>query len=163
MNKYRLLYDDFLQYFDVEEIVSDEFFKQHGHRGPYFALSHFDPRLLEVMLWVRTSLKKKITINNWKWGGRFSQRGLRDNLQQLVKSATAKQRVYLSGHVLAMAFDFDVDGMTAEEVRYWLVQNAAACPHPIRLERKLNGKQISWVHLDVKADPKNSHVYEFDI
>ena len=157
------LYDKFLEYFDVEEIVSDELMTQHGAKGNYFILSHFDPRLLEVMVWIRESLNKPITINNWKWGGPFSQRGLRDNVQTLVQNNTKRNRVYLSGHVLGLAFDFDVEGMTAIEVREWLVANASLCPHPIRLERNLKGKPISWVHLDVKNDPKNSKVYLFDV
>lgn len=157
------LYKDFLKYFSVEEIVSDELFSQHGHKGSNFILSHFDPRLLEVMVWVRTTLDLPITINNWKWGGSFSQRGLRDNLQELVERQTGRGRVYLSGHVLGMAFDFDVKGMTAYGVRDWLLKHSEDCPHYIRLENKLNGKQISWVHLDVKYDPKNPKVYLFNI
>lgn len=157
------LYDRFLKYFSVKEIVSDEVFEQYGGRGDYFILSHFDPRLLEVMVWLREALAKPITINNWGWGGSLSQRGLRDNLQDLVQKRTKKGRAYLSGHALGMAFDFDVEGLTAEGVRGWLVKESENCPHPIRLENKLNGKQISWVHLDVKYDPKNPKVYLFNI
>lgn len=156
----KILYDKFLEFFDIEEIVSPLCYNTYKHKGPYFFLSHFDPRLLQTMLVIRTLIGKPITINNWKWGGNFDERGLRDNLTDLVKK---QKSVYLSGHVLAMAFDFDVEGMTAEEVRQWLQDNAHILPYRIRLEHKIKGKPITWVHLDVKDEPKNPKVYLFNI
>jgi hypothetical protein len=74
-----------------------------------------------------------------------------------------KGRMYLSAHVMGRAIDFDVKGMTAEQVRLWLVEVEDILPYKIRLENKMNGKQISWVHLDVYWNEKNNHVYLFNI
>lgn len=154
------LYDKFLKYFRVEEILSPQAYEAFKGYSNYFILSRFDPRLLEVMVFIREELDQPIRINDWLWGGPFQERGWRDHLTRIVKNKT---KVYFSGHVLGMAFDFDVEDMTAVEVRNWLVKNADRLPHKIRLENLLNGKPISWVHLDVCNEPKNPKVYLFDI
>lgn len=157
------LYERILKFFQPYELVSDEAWEAYKHKGSEFFLSHFDPRLLIVILWIRETLGIKITINNWYWGGIFSQRGLRDNLQNIVKSVTKKGVVYFSGHPLGMAFDYDVDGVSAPDHRDWLESKADECPFPIRLENKKDGKEINWNHLDVKCEPKNPNVYRFNI
>lgn len=157
------LYDQFLNYFRIEELVSPDAFHKYKHHGDYFFLSRFDKRLIENMLWIRETLGVSITINTWYWGGRFSQRGLRDSSTNMMKKRAAKNDAWLSAHALAMGMDYDVEGQTAEEHREWLKERDILLPHPIRLERKFKGKQISWVHLDVCDDPKNPRVYEFDV
>lgn len=159
----RELYDRLLQYFDVRELVSPKAYRSFQHRGDYFFLSRFDRRLLVVILWIRETTGRKIYVNNWAWGGRFDERGLRDNLTSIVLDRVGDQVVYLSGHALAMALDYDVEGMTAVEHRDWLDAHAEQLPYPIRLENKLNGEQISWTHLDVCDDPRNPKVYRFNI
>ena len=157
------LYDDFLEFFRIEEIVSPQCFSKYKKHGDYFFLSRFDPRLLETMLVIRTTLKRSITVNDWIWGGRFDERGLRDTSTPMVKNRAIKSDPWLSAHVLGKAFDFDVKGMTAKEVREWLVNNQEILPHRIRLENLMKGNPISWVHLDVCDDPKNPKVYLFNI
>jgi len=152
------VFDKFSEYFALEEIVREDVLIQYG-RNRDLLLSRFDPRLLETMIFIREELGP-ITINNYKWGGRFDERGLRDNDAPMVKR---KGRPYLSAHTLGAAFDFDVEGMTAIEVREWIESNQERLPYKVRLERKLNGKYISWVHLDVCDEPKNPKVYFFDI
>jgi hypothetical protein len=80
-------------------------------------------------------------------GGNFSQRGLRSNLSPIVKEKTSLEKLYMSAHCQGMGVDFDVKGMSAEEVRKWIVDNKIFLPHPIRLESDVN-----WVHLDVRTD-----------
>ena len=121
------------------------------------------PRLLQAMLIIRTTLDKKITINTWKWGGKFSQRGLRTNLGQIVMKMVKRKKLYLSAHLMGKAVDFDVEGMSAEEVRMWIVKNEKLFPYKIRLEHIMNGKPINWAHLDVFWDKKNKHIYLFNI
>lgn len=144
------------QYFTIEEFVDAAVSAKYGRRAWRF----FDPRLLEVMLWIRETLGKPITINNWKRGGVFDERGLRTNVSPLVRN---KSGLYLSAHLRGAAVDFDVKGMTSVEVRDWLEENAKAIPHKIRLEDKMRGKPISWVHLDVDNEPQNPKVYRFDV
>lgn len=154
------LYDQILKYFDIRELVSENAYNQYIAYGEYFLLSRFDKRLLENLLWIRIDLGRPITINDYLFGGDNHQRGLRDNLTPIVQS---KKHVYLSGHALAMAIDFDVDGMTAQEVREYLERKADFLPHPIRLEGKYKGHWITWVHMDVCDDPRNPKVYIFHV
>lgn len=153
------VYKDIKNYFCIEEFVSKKVYKKHGERAWKFIC----PRLLRTILLIRKKIDKPITINNWKWGGKFSQRGLRSNLSAIFMSKFRKGHMYLSAHVTGRAIDFDVEGMTATEVRQWLKGIHKELPYKIRLENKMNGKQISWVHLDLYWEHKNPKVYLFNI
>jgi hypothetical protein len=153
------IYSEIKNYFFIEEFVSKKVFDKYGENAWQFLC----PRLLYTILIIRKKLDRSITINNWHRGGKFSQRGLRSNLSSIFMSKFRKGRMYLSAHVMGRAIDFDVKGMTAEQVRLWLVEVEDILPYKIRLENKMNGKQISWVHLDVYWNEKNNHVYLFNI
>lgn len=143
----------------LEAIVNDEYFKfdlrelicPHAYERYITKLGWsdlriydmFDIRLLEMLLYIRKALNRPITVNNWHTGGAFDERGIRCHLCDLVAS---KNRAYLSSHVLGMGLDFDVLGMTAEEVRLWLEAHASSLPYPIRIEDWKN-----WVHLDMHS------------
>lgn len=144
------------KYFSIKELVDREVYAIHGERAWKF----FDENALLCLLAVREGLNKPITINDWSWGGSMQQRGLRHNKSDLV---LRKSGIYLSAHMMGRAFDFDVEGMTAVEVREWIVENPHIFPCKIRLERKIGSKPISWVHLDNFFEEKNPKVYEFDI
>lgn len=132
------------KHFEVQELVCEHVYdKWNGN--PEIILNFFDPRLLITMDFVRERFNKPITINNWKVGGSFSQRGLRCNICDLVSSKTKIGRIYMSSHNLGRACDFDVDGMNAKEVRDYLVAHADELPYPICLENDVN-----WVHLDMR-------------
>jgi len=130
--------------FQLEELVCPEVFSKYG----YQAWSFFDPRILITLETVRRNIGKPIIINTWKDGGTQTQSGLRCNLCSLVKEKTDAGELYLSAHIRGMAFDYSVEGMTAEEVRQWLVTHQNILPYPIRLE-----KDVAWVHMDVASVP----------
>ena len=159
MDKRTKLINNVKEYFKIYEFVGQATYNVHGERAWKF----LDDDLLECVLVVRKSLNRPMTINNWKYNGKFSQRGLRTIVQQLVRNFFIKGKLYLSAHLFGKAVDFDVKGMTAVEVRKWIVDNAELFPCKIRLERNLNGKPISWVHLDTFWEEKNHKVYEFDV
>lgn len=107
------------------------------------AWSFLDPQTLEVLYVLRFDiLGVPLTINTSD--GRYSQRGLRCNCCQLVKTQSAKNNPYLSAHVLGKGFDFDAKGMTAEQARQKIIANQSKLPYPIRLE-----KDVDWVHFDL--------------
>jgi len=143
-------------YFCIEELVDKTVFDKYGESAWKF----LDETILESLLIIREGIGFPMTINNWKWGGNFSQRGLRHNMSSLVKNKT---RLYLSAHIFGKAVDFDVQGMTAVQVREWIVKNEDKFPYKIRLERNMKGKPISWVHLDTMSDPTKPDVYLFDV
>jgi hypothetical protein len=147
------------KYFCVEEFVSPNVYNRYGETSWQFIC----PRLLKTILWIRTNLDKPMTINNWKWGGNFSQRGLRENTSDIVSKKTKSGKMYLSAHTMGKAVDFDAKGMSAEEVRMWLKEMENELPYHVRLEHNMKGKPISWVHIDVFFNPSNDKVYLFDV
>lgn len=143
-------------YFGAKELVDPTVYRKYGDSSIQFIC----PMLQETLFILRHNLKKPITINNWAFGGRFTQRGLRTNVSAMVLN---KNYLYLSAHMFGKAVDFDVKGMTACEVRQWIVDNADLFPYQIRLERNLKGKPISWIHLDIIQDESKPKIYLFDV
>ncbi len=149
------------KYFDVRELVGEEVYQAHSDRAWQF----LDTNLLHCLLLIREGIGKPITVNTWMNGGSLSQRGLRSNVQSIVKDRTAKNKLYLSAHCMGKAVDFDVKGMTADEVRTWIIWNNPQFPCPIRLEQidTKTGRSITWVHLDVFPNDDNQDIYIFDV
>ena len=129
------------EFFSVKELVCKHVYDRYGEAAAMF----LDDKLIETLNTVREKiLCTPMLINNWATGGRFSQRGLRCNLCDLVREKSERQQLYLSAHCLGKAVDCNVDGMTAEEARRRIIDAQELLPHPIRLE-----EGVSWVHLDV--------------
>ena len=145
-------------YFDIRELVGKSTYKKYGERAWIF----LDYRLLWFLLIIRVELNSSITVNNWHIGGKFSQRGLRTNVQQIFKYFFKIRRLYLSGHVMGKAVDFDVKGLEADEVRMWMAQNKDLFPFKIRVEESKDGEPITWNHVDVFTDPELPNIYFFE-
>ena len=111
-------------YFNIKELVCEHVYRQFKEQSWQF----LDPKLLETIFCIRKNLNKPMIINTWSSGGKFSQRGLRCNICDLVKSKTLSNRLYLSAHMQGTAVDFDVQGMSAEEVRKWIERNNVLLP-----------------------------------
>lgn len=124
-------------YFDAEELVCDHTFKKWGEQSWNF----LDTDFLHALLIVRRDILKKPM---WCNGNVKKQRGLRCNRCQMVRD---KSTVYLSAHCLGKAGDFTISGMTAEQARQKIKENANLLPCPVRLE-----KGVSWLHMDVRPD-----------
>lgn len=140
------------KYFKITELVDKEVYAIHGERAWKF----FDTDLLKALLIIRTKLGKPIYINR----DGLQQRGLRHNRSSMV---IGKKSPYLSAHMMGKAIDFDVLGMDAEDVRLWIKKNFFLFDFKIRLEHKIKGKPISWVHLDTIDEEQNEKVYLFNI
>lgn len=153
-----LLLEKAKEYFDIRELVEPAVFSKWGETAWRF----FDYRALHNLVFIRERIGKPITVNTWLWGGRFDERGLRTNISPIVKKRNGI--LYVSPHLRGAAFDFDVEDMTAGEVRTWILAHADELPFPCRLERQFYGKYISWVHMDVDFLPEYvSRVYLFDV
>jgi hypothetical protein len=146
----------FKKYFDIRELVDEQTYNRFRDDCWQF----IDEKLIDSLLVIRDGLCKPMTINNWLWGGKFKQRGLRHNLNAIVQN---KENIYLSAHMLGKGVDFDVKDMIAEDVRSWIIENGNKFEHKIRLEHKKDGKPISWVHLDVLDNPENPLIYLFNV
>ena len=134
-------------YFQIRELVCNHTHSEWDERSWQFLDTAFLHNLLVIR---RDILKTPMTCNH----GTQLQRGLRCNMCELVSQ---KDEVYLSSHVLGKAGDFTVKGMTAEEARRRIKDNAHLLPYPLRMEAG-----VSWLHFDVLPQYEiNVKVYEF--
>ena len=101
-----------------------------------------DERILISIENIRRMLNRSIVVNNWHEGGAFEQRGFRDSYDVGAQ---------FSSHRFGRAIDFDVQGMSANDVRAWIINHQKDLPYITRMERDVN-----WVHIDCAAvDNKN--------
>jgi hypothetical protein len=136
------------KYFQISELVCDHTHSAWGERSWQF----LDTDYLHCLLIIRRDILQVPMVCNSKTA---TQRGLRCNRCELVKE---KKKVYLSSHILGKAGDFTCTGMTAQEARSKIRNNAHLLPCPIRLE---NG--VSWLHFDVLPQyGVDKKVYEFN-
>lgn len=161
------VYHNIKNYFKIDEffrryVINKTIAKYGKVRGEEKLWGQLDFRLLSNLLYIRISLNKRIFANDAD-NPKLDERGFRDNLCDYVKSAFSKYQLLLSGHVTGKAIDFTVEGMTAEEVRNWIEQQGERMPYKCRLEWKMNGKYITWVHMDVIYEESNPYIYKFNI
>lgn len=129
------------KFFKIQEFVDERTFQRWGEN----AWNFLDDRLLETILVLRRDiLKVPMVCNDWCFGGKNSQRGLRSNLSYLVKEKTDNNVLYLSQHIFGKALDLVSKKMTAEQMRSLISANQSKLPYPIRMEAGVN-----WLHFDV--------------
>jgi predicted transposase YbfD/YdcC len=129
-----------LKNFSPYELVPKETYLIRGDK----ALQLMDKELLVFIDTLRTELGKSITINDWKWGGSFQYRGLRVPASEHFKQ--------YSQHTYGKALDFDVKGMSAEQVRQWIIDNRDLdWVKPVSFIET----DVNWVHVDTRPIPEN--------
>lgn len=127
------------KYFKIQELVSEAVYKKYGDKSWEF----IDTRLIKVLDLLREHFNRPITVNNWLWGGNLQQRGLRANKDELVAN---KEDYYISQHCLGKAVDFNVKGLSAQDVYKEIVDNKDKFYLISRIE---NIKCTpTWVHID---------------
>lgn len=125
--------------FNIKELVCKHCYDKFKDNAWQF----LSTELLSVLYTLRYVIfNKPITINTWHKGGSFTQRGLRCNICSIVDNKTV---VYLSAHILGKAIDFNVEGLTSDEVNKTVIDNVDKFEYPIRLEINTDG----WSHVDV--------------
>lgn len=122
------------KYFQISELVCEHTHACWGERSWQF----LDTDYLHCLLIIRRDILQLPMICNHS--GAY-QRGLRCNMCELVKE---KEKTYLSSHILGKAGDFTVKGLTAQEARQRIKNNAHLLPCNIRMEDK-----VTWLHFDV--------------
>lgn len=126
--------------FALKELVSPEILAKYGDKAWEF----LDERMLRNIQFIRDSLGRPIIVNN---GSTFTHRCF---------DATEERKDGTSQHNMGRAIDFDVKGMSAEQVRKWMGSNYKNFPEPnIWVEIGTN-----WVHFDVRYSDK-SGIYLF--
>lgn len=135
------------KFFKVQELVDERTFKRWGDN----AWNFLDDKLLETILVLRRDiLKVSLVCNDWAWGGKNQQRGLRTNLSPLVKEKTDKGVLYLSQHCMGKAVDFVSSKMTANEMRELIKKNQFKLPYQCRIEH--GDSAPTWLHIDTLSD-----------
>lgn len=139
-------------YFDIRELVCPHTYQRFG-QGAWMFL---DPKLIDSLLILRTKIiKLPMIINDYSRGGAMTQRGLRCNLCDLVKSKTDKGQIYLSAHCLGRGVDISISGMTAEQARRLIEENQDLLPTNHRVEGG-----VSWLHFDIYDSGKKFHEFK---
>lgn len=147
---------EFKRYFDLREVVSKQVYERYGEQAWQF----FDPRLLEVVLWLRKRLGIPLVCNNWANGGKFDERGFRANLDPMVADKTKAGKLYCSAHCLGKGIDLSSGRISAPHIRQWIKNHLPEVPYPIRLESDKSAP--TWVHIDV-CNVTDKMIVEFSV
>ncbi len=130
-------------YFRVEELVCPHTFDKFRDKSWQFLSTMY----LHTLLVLRTEiLCVPMIMNDYVFGGKNTQRGLRCNLCQLVKDKTLKNQIYLSAHIFGEGGDsvFAIKtGMTAAKARQLIKEKSHLLPYNVRIE-----KNVTWLHVD---------------
>ena len=89
------------KYFQIRELVSPIVYNKWREQAWMF----FDEGVLKELDLIRERFGTPIVINNWANNGSLRQCGLRSNLDQIPKTKTLQNQLYLSGHCAGKAFD----------------------------------------------------------
>lgn len=108
----------------------------------------FDPYLLSTMDRIRNRYNAPVTVNNWHSGGPYRFRGFRPS--------NCTEGAPLSAHRRGQAFDFDVQGMTAEKVRADILKNKGDIDFMFinAIEAGTN-----WIHISTENVPNRIKVF----
>lgn len=122
------------KFFQIQELVDKVTFARFGERAWMF----FNPVFLRSLDRVRHHFDAPVTVNNWRSGGPFSQRGLR---------VTTNVGATYSQHRFGNAGDYDIEGYSAEEVRQEIINNKDH--HNFELITCVE-VDVKWVHHDCR-------------
>lgn len=128
------------KYFKAYELVPKTVYEELGED----AFEWIDPKLMTALEYIRERLGT-VTINTWKQGGALQYRGLR--------TKESKHYSTKSQHCVGKAADFDVKGMTAQEVREWLIDNRE---EPALAPITFIEMAVHWVHIDIRPAVSNT-------
>lgn len=131
------------KYFDIQELVCPHTYQKFSDKSWQF----LDTEILHTVLVLREDiLKVGMICNDYKFGGKSTQRGLRCNICPLCKEKTLKNQIYLTAHANGAGMDFVFgvkSGMTAAKARQLIKANKHLLPFNVRIE-----KDVTWLHID---------------
>jgi uncharacterized protein YcbK (DUF882 family) len=125
------------KYFKWYELMPSAEYEKHW-------LILMDERLLMSLDAIREHYNRPVTVNNWHSGGQFSLRGFRP--------MNSKTGAKFSQHKFGRAADFDVQGISPEQVRKDI--RSGLFPLVTCIENNVN-----WVHIDVRNTTRLLEVY----
>lgn len=142
-----------MKYFKVHELVPESVYKRRGTK----AMQLIDTRVQVFLDNLREALGAPITVNTWRSGGCFSQRGLRT--REFYKSDQAYIDS-LSQHKYGRGVDFDVKGLSVKEVHKWLIENRnLAWVRPVTFVET----GVNWVHVDCRFTTEDGDLWLWNV
>lgn len=134
--------------FHPKELLDRATYAKLGDAG----MRYFRPEIIRALDWIWASYpttgKRKITVNDWAWGGKREWSGLRLPGSPFYST--------YSGHSWGAAIDFVPEGITPAEMRSWILKqhanaeaqkfSIASCP--ILGVRRMELDTPTWVHID---------------
>lgn len=137
------------KYFDLQELVPPEIFNQFGEKSRSF----LDPRSGTLLDRIRELVGRPITINDWKEGGIFDERGYR-----LPWAPTGGK---LSQHKRGTAYDLEIeldDKIPSYERFRQLIRDNFEELNKLGLTT-IEKDTPSWLHIDMR-DTGLGYLYE---
>jgi len=126
------------KYFVLEEFINPNDFAEHKENS----IDLIDKRIIAIADFIRETVGKPVTINNWHTGGQFKESGLREQ-----NTTTGAKK---SAHKEGKAIDVKVNGFGGKEWYDFVKKNAKAL---YQLgARRIEDKSLAttWLHIDVK-------------
>ena len=122
------------KHFKIQELVPKSVFEKYGLRAWQF----IDANLIISLDALKLHFPKgTITVNNWLWGGVYSQSGLRTKESEYYKP--------FSMHAMGKAVDCKFSDYKESEVRDFIEKNRDLFPFINGME-----KDTSWLHIDTR-------------
>ena len=136
-----------MNYFKLEELVDQATFLKYGIGCWQF----FDLKALTMLDDFREFIGRPVTCNNWHIHEAYQFRGYRPSWCNVGAKGSA--------HRKGKAFDLDVKGMTAEEVRQKVMANQ---DNPLLKNIQRMEGMVNWIHIDTYDPPVGkSKIYIF--
>lgn len=132
------------EFFGIRELVSPVVYNKWKEQAWMF----FDEEVLKELDLIRQTFGAPIIINNWYNKGALKQCGLRSNLDEIPKTNTLKNQLYLSLHTMSKAFDLH-SAFGNHQKLYNLCYEMIKKKKLKRFKRLENfNSTLTWVHID---------------
>lgn len=133
------------EHFNIKELVAPDVYNERGDR----AWALLDERALKTLDKLR-EVFGSVTVNDWAWGGAFTQSGLRTAGDEYFKKYSA--------HSFGRGFDCKFKHATPLEVQEYILANPDEFPYIARIENAKVTK--SWLHFEV-GNHAHDEIYVF--
>ena len=124
--------------------VSKSFFADEFLHPDETDINKIDLRLIEVAQWLRDTLAKPVTINNYATGGQYKESGLRS----LTTTTGAKK----SAHKEGKAIDIKVKGKTAKDVYEFCLKHSDVLYSMGIREIEDSRYTATWTHISTRGN-----------
>jgi hypothetical protein len=150
--------------FLVQEFVPQKIFEKYGDASLWFygdaSLWFIDPKIVSLAQLIRDYFGKSMTINNWHSGGNFNYRGFRNDSFYYqwdadISAYKSKRKGKLSQHRMGRAIDFNISGITADEIRAEIMKNESMWIEAGVTTMEHEAYSKTWCHLDIRYTGKD--------